>query len=190
MSDIFSALGSLASDAENDEEAAAQFTEAAKPISIVVTNADGEHYGVKYDMDEISALYSKTVLIFSEALVSAPEAERVTETVWRDALLSCSVYFEYHAPVKLSVLDGWFGSEISGDWAEISVRRLCVVAGNENNSLYFMDEQSGDFYAAETEASGGVAEVSDSVGINSTLFAFELDDGYTSPDCFTLFKAG
>ena len=188
MSDVFSMFENVLAVAEEQAEDETLITEAAKPLCIVVTNADGEHYGVKYDMDEIGVLYSKTVLIFSEALVSATAAERVTEAQWRQALMSGSVYFKYASPVKLSVLDGWYGSEITGGWSAFSVSRLCVVDEGETCSLYFIDEDTGDYYAAVSSVSSRIAELADSVGINSTFFAFELDSGYLSPGCYTLLK--
>ena len=186
--DIFNFFGSLVVGNENAGQAATQ-TAASKPLCIVVTNAEGEHFGVKYNMDEINALYyGKTDLIFGEALGSALTAEKVTEAEWRDALLFCGVYFEYITPVKLSVLDGWYGSEISGDWGEFSVRRLCVATEEGKNRLYFLDEDSGDFYAADAAESNRIAVLAESVGINSTVFASEMSGDYKSPDCYTLLK--
>jgi hypothetical protein len=58
--DVLDWFGSVGAGGE-DTGQTAQFTEASKPMCIVVTNAEGDHYGVKYDLDEIGVLYGKTV---------------------------------------------------------------------------------------------------------------------------------
>ncbi len=183
--DVLDWFGSVGAGGD-DTGQAAQFTEASKPMCIVVTNAERDHYGVKYDLDELGVLYGKTVLVFSEALGSASAAGQVSREVWEKALKSQSVYFEYLSPVKLSVLAGWYGSEITGDWGDFSVRRLCVVDGGDQNRLFFMDEDTGDTYAADTMPSGRIADLAVSSGINSALFAFDVNGGYESPGRYTL----
>jgi hypothetical protein len=185
-------FGSVRADGE-DTGQAAQFTEAAKPMCIVVTNAEGDqynHYGVKYDMDEIDVLYGKTVLIFSEALGSAPAAGKVSQADWETALKSRGIFFEYLSPVKLSVLAGWYGSEITEDWGDFRVRRLCVVDGGDKNRLFFVDEETGDYYAADTMPSGRIADLAEASGINSALFAFDVNGGYGLPGRYTLLLLG
>lgn len=184
-SDLFDWLGIRTLSADSADETPA-LTAAAIPLCIVVTNQDRDHYGVRYDMDEIEALYGKSVVIFGEALGSAGEAEEISESEWRTALLSCGVYYEYLSPVELSLLSEWYGGEITADWGDIPVRRLCVVAGDDGNRLYFMDDDSGGFYAADAAPSARITTLAEASGINSTFFAFEMDDTYESPDSYTV----
>ncbi len=184
--DVFTLLGGLTSTGEA-EAGDAELTEASKPLCIVLTNAAG-HYGVKYDMDEINALYKKTVLIFSEALGTAAEAQKVSEDAWRAALKCEGVYYEYMTPVRLSVLDGWYGSEISGSWADFYVRRLCVIAGDGQNTLYFMDDDTGDFYASAADTSDRITGVTETTAVNNTFFACELDGKLQSPTDYTVLQ--
>ncbi len=185
LSAVFDVLASINSEDEN--AALAMYTEASKPMCIVVTNAEGDHYGIKYNMSEIGALYDgKTVLAFSEAFSSAQEPEKVTVAEWETALTSSGIYYEYISPIKLSVLDGWYGTSLSGDWSSISVRRLCVATGEDDDRLYFIDEDTGEYYAADTEKNERITEMVESSSINSTRFAFELNDAFQPPECYTL----
>ncbi len=191
LSDVVERFGSGMGDSNSAGQLNAQILEAAKPLNIVVTKAEKEHYGVKYDMDEIRTLYSKTALIFGEAFGYAQAAGEVSQAEWREALTSCGVYFEYMSPVKLSVIDGWYGAEISGDWKDISVRRLCVADAGDKNRLYFQDADSGSCYAADVAddaACERLAVLSESIGINSTFFAFEIDSAAKSADSCALLK--
>lgn len=143
------------------------------PVCIAVTNSDGAHSTVKYDMTELGRLYDKTVKILSEVLSSSRTPSEVDPSAWQSALTSPGIYFEYLSPVKLSVLSKLIGTEQTRSWGSIPVRRICVSYQNGKNRLFFCDCNTGKIYAADTAASDGVDGLTESVGINSAIFAFE-----------------
>ncbi len=146
----------------------------ARPLGIAVTNDEGAHYIVKYDMDKIGEVYNNAVIIFREALGSARAPEEADEQEWRATLLAPGVYFEYMTPVRLSVLDGWFGEEMAEDWGSISVRRLFAAAAGGETRLYFQDAETGIFYAAGTAAAPeSITKLSGLYAPNDASFAFE-----------------
>lgn len=157
----------------------------ARPVGIAVTNSAGAHYGARYDMDEIRRLYNDTVLIFGRALGSAQTRVIINEKDFRASLLAPGVYYEYASPMRLSVLDDWFGTQIDEDWKSLLTRRLCLAAVDGALSLYFQDADTGLFYAAGTAVSPeSITKLNDVYGTNNTSFAFEslkqdLKDPYT-----------
>ena len=152
----------------------APIKEAARPLVIVITDEQGEHFAVKYDTDWRNAVYDRTSSIIGEALGSALMVSEISEAEWREALLGHGVYFEYVFPVRLSVLGGWLGSPMPDLALEAPIRRLCVVFGEERNRLYFQDANSGQFYGAETASAAAKAQELEIYSPNSAIFAFQL----------------
>jgi hypothetical protein len=162
---------------------------AAKPICIVVTKTDGGaalHYGIRYDMKELAAAYDKTLAVISNAFNTASAPDEIGEQAWREALLSPGVYFEYLSPVKISVLDGWFGTEITDDWGGMEIRRLCVTKAAGGLKLCFEQFGTGRFYAADAAGNDGLATLVDSYGFNRAIFAFEVSDAPGNRDLYAL----
>jgi hypothetical protein len=146
----------------------------ARPIGIAVTDASGDRYGVRYDLEKVEEVYKNAVIIFREALGSAQEPEKVGEKEWRAALSAPGVYFEYMSPVSLSVLDGWYGGEMAGDWGGVCVRRLFAAAVGGETRLCFEEAETGLFYAAGTKAAPErITRLNELYQPNRTVFAFE-----------------
>ena len=102
--------------------------EAARPFCIVVTDDSGEHYGVKYNSDDVDEAYNILSGSFGESIGSAKkEPQKISEEKWRYALMSPGAYFEYNDSVPLNVLAGWFGTETQKTWESFSVKRLCII---------------------------------------------------------------
>ena len=143
-------------------------------MSIAVTSGAGAHYGSKYDLDIIDDIYENAILIFRDALGTAQTPEKTLETDWRAALLAPGVFFEYMSPMRLSVLDGWFGAEIAGEWRTVYVRRLCVAVVDGAPLLYFQDDETGFFYVAETDAlPEDIAKLTGKYAANNAAFALK-----------------
>jgi hypothetical protein len=149
-------------------------SEAAWPMSIVITNETGSHFGLKYDTVSLDSMYIKTRDTFREALGSAAVPSTTEESAWRSALRMPSIYYEYLTPVRLSMLGEWIGTSTNGDWGNTLVRRLCVAFGENGGSLYYQDEESGLFYSASTAKLGNNTSLTESYGVNSAAFVFEV----------------
>ncbi len=161
-------------------------TGAAIPVSIAVTGSSGTHYGVKYDTTEMKVLYGNTVNLFAEALGSALTPFEINEQTWREALTSPGVCFEYMAPVHLFVLGGWYGAETTADLRNVLARRLCVAADNGINRLYYQDENTGRFYAADTSSKTSLTSLADTYSVDNAAYAFERIGTQTFEDPYML----
>jgi hypothetical protein len=160
-----------------------QTREAARPITAAATNGAGLHYGARYDMQALDALYERSVLAMSEAFDTAAPPYKIDEYAWRKALLSQGIYFEYLTPVKISVLAGWLGTEITADWGEMETRRLCVGGIVR---LFFQQSGTGHFFAANTSVDDSLEQVTEALDVNSAVFAFEVDGAPAPRDPYAL----
>ena len=148
--------------------------EAAQPLTIVITNEDGERYGVRYDTALRNAVYDRTSSILGEALGSATASREISEDEWRAALSGPGVYFEYISPVTLSILDGWLiRARIPSTAGDASLRRVFVAFGEDRSSVYYQNNDNGLFFAADTASSAGKAQELEIYSPNGALFAFE-----------------
>ena len=155
------------------ESGGVSLQEAARPLTIVITNTSGGRYGVRYDTDVRNTVYNKTSIILGEALGSASVPLAIREEDWRVALSRPGVYFEYVVPIKLSILGGWLGTSLPERVRDISLRRIFVAFGEDRSRVYFQDYDSGLFFAADTASSVGKAQELEVYSSNSAQFAFE-----------------
>ena len=151
----------------------ATFMEAARPLTIVITNEQGERYGVRYDTVARNAVYERTISILGETLGSASEPIEISEMEWRAALSESGIYYEYLLPVKLSVLGGWLGARLPETAGDASIRRVCIAFGEERSRVYYQDSDSSRFFAATTALSAGKMQELDIYSPNEARFAFE-----------------
>ncbi|MCL2366129.1 MAG: hypothetical protein FWC75_03675 [Oscillospiraceae bacterium] len=151
----------------------AAITEAARPLCIVVTDADGARFGVRNNSELRNVVYDRASGIIGEALGSAAAHTQVTQSEWRQALSSHSVFFEYVTPIRLSVLDGWLGARMSDTVEDVRVRRVFVSFGEERSRIYFQDYDSGLYFGADTASTAGKAQDLEIFSPNGVVFAFE-----------------
>ena len=172
---IFTA-GQPAGDGEN-----VPYREAAVPVNIVLSTEGGHYTG------DVQSLYESCGSLLGEALGSSREPATATAADFHSALADNSIYYEYSDPVRLSVLAGWFGTEISHSGGETLVRRLCVSAGSVEPILYYMDAVSGTVYRCGTAASAtSLKDLTAGISPNGAHFLFELDTGYRQVDPYSL----
>jgi len=155
------------------EPSVASLKEAARPLSIVVTNWENGRFGVKYDTDARNEVYERTSSIIGEALGSATAPSEINENEWRSALSGPGVFFEYITPVRLSVLNGWLGAPMPETAQDIMLRRVFIAFGDERSRLYYQDHENSLFYGADTASAAGKAQELDIYGANGAAFAFE-----------------
>ena len=172
------------------EPGGAPTKEAALPLIIVITNEEGERYGVKYDVPARNAVYVRTSSIFSEALGSASMPRRVNQDEWRTALSRPGVYFEYITPVKLSVLDGWLGTRLPDTMSDVSLRRVFIAFGEDRSRIYYQDSETGYYFRAETASSAGKAQELRIYNPNGAQFAFETGVSTAEDAPYVLIQPG
>ena len=147
--------------------------EAARPLAIVITNSNGERFGVRNNTLLRNNVYNSVSGILGEALGSASEPQEISEGEWRAALSGQGIYFEYFSPVKLSVLDSWLGAELPGTMRDLLLRRVFIAFGEDKSRVYYQDIGSGLFYLADTASSAGKAQELEIYNANGAMFAFE-----------------
>ena len=155
------------------EISSVELKEAARPLSIVITNEDGRRYGAKYDTDIRNAVYERTSSILCEALGSASAPEEISEEEWREALSGPGVFFEYFNPVRLSILDGWLGAHMPETAEDISLRYVYIAFGEDKSRIYYQDIERGLFFGADTASAAGKVQELDIYSENGAMFAFE-----------------
>ena len=148
--------------------------EAARPAAIVLTSPSGGHYAEKYDRAALDRLYERVGRLFAEAMGSAGEPDILSDDGWRAALTSPGVCFSYMSPVKLSVLDGWLGTEIIGLWKEMSAERVCIYVEDGTVRFAFTDAETGLRYSSATGVPADALDAqTDGVAPNGAVYVFE-----------------
>ena len=163
-----------AADGGDTEEYGAVSAEAARPAAIVLTGNNGEHRAEKYDRAALNRTYERTGRLFAEAMGSAGEPDQMTADGWHDALQSPGVCFIYMTPVRLSVLDGWLGTEITGLWKEMSARSVCIYSDESGVRFAFADPDTGLMYSCATSLPAeALAEQAENLSPNGACYLFE-----------------
>ena len=179
------AYGATPGDADNLIE-----KEAARPLTIVITEQNGERFGVKYDDETRNAAYDRTSSIFAEALGSMSELTVITEDEWRAALGGSGVFYEYAVPIRLSILDGWLRSRMPETEEDFLLRRVFVAFGEDRNRIFFSEHENALFYRAETASSAGMTQDIAAYNANGALFAFETELKAAENAPYTLIMEG
>jgi len=147
--------------------------EAARPAVIVITDSNGERFGVRNDIDTLNSVYDRTITVLSEGLGSAFAASQITEDEWRAALSNPGVYFEYIVPVRLSVLGAWLGTRVPDIFEDYEIRRLIISFEDKVNRIYFQVHSSGLYFSAETASATGKPQELNMYSPNGAMFAYE-----------------
>ena len=157
--------------------------EAARPLTIIITNEEGSRYGVKYDTIARNIDYDRTSSILRDALGSASVPREINEEEWRAALLLPGVYFEYYMPVRLSILVGWLDVRLSETMSDMLLRRMFIAFSEDRSRIYYQNNDNGKFFVADTAASAGKVQELDMYVANYAQFAFEtgIDTAENAP---------
>jgi len=147
--------------------------EAARPIAIVITNEQGERFGVRGETVLKNSLYDRLAGTMGEAMGSASNPVEISSDQWRAALSGSSVLFEYITPINLPVIAEWFGAGASEVYEDIYIRRIFISFGEDRSRLYFQDHKNGLYFGADTASTAGKAQELSGYLPNGALFAFE-----------------
>ncbi len=139
----------------NPEAEAAQprSAEALMPLAISVRSAEGGgRYGAAYNHDQTAAVFRRFSVDLGEALGSAGAPAECAEEGFRACLDRCSVAMQFACPVRLELLSGWLGVEMSSAAAEHTTQLLCLSA-SESEALICYRTEDGLCYACTTAVS-------------------------------------
>ncbi len=143
-----------------------------RPMHLAVCHED-MRYGVQYDQEGTDRAYEKVQILFAEALSSAAQPGEITQQVWQRALCSMGVYLDFYYAVPFEALGD------SGDRIALTglVRRLCLAEDlNGGVSLFFINEEDGNYYSAPTTLSKQthLTAAMEEFAPNGAQFAFEV----------------
>lgn len=160
-------------------------TEAARPLSIAITNEHGLHCAVKYDAEQLETSYANVKMLFGEALGSAGDSYEATVYQWETALQREGVFLDFEADIPLRSIARWTGAETS---ETKSARYLCISVDGETADLYFMNDSRDNIYVCST----AVQPVSIKTEVekylpNDAQFAFEIDGLESTANPYLIF---
>ena len=155
----------------------------SRPVRMAVVNADGR-YAVQYDTAGVDELFDGLGDLLGEALDSAAAAAPVGRESWEQALLSRGVYYDFPGSVPLSLVSAWLGEGETVLSAQISALVLAAEDGSELVRLYYVDADTGLYYACDTAAQ--FRQRLDGYIPNGALFAFQRPERYDGVDQDTL----
>ena len=162
--------------------------EACRPLTVVVTGESGLRCSVRYSDEALDEVYDKLVNTLGEALGSASEPEPVPEAALRGALGSAGVFFDYYAPLPLSALSGWLGSDmLRVNDAEAS--RIALTCGGETVTLWYVGPDGTASRCDTASASAALRRIISDYQPNGAQFAFELP-GYPDLDPLSVITPG
>jgi len=157
----------------HEEPRATIIREAARPISIVITNEQGERLGVRGDVAQRNLLYDQSISIMSEAMGSASRLSEINSEEWRIAILGPGVLFEYITPINISIIAEWFGAGISEIDEDVYIRRVLISFREDRSRLYFQNYQDDLYLGADTASMADKGHELLDFTPNGAMFAFE-----------------
>ena len=162
---------------------------AAEPVFMLVTAEDGSHFAAKYDNQNKDELFSQFSAPLGEALGSSGTPNEISVQQWQDVLGNSGIFFDYLYPQPLSAIAKWLGTDISGNSASATARRLFLGNNNGSLMLYYIDEETGSIFACETASSfSTLTNKIDNYNMGSAKFAFELENEFAKIDPYFIFS--
>ena len=163
---------------------------AAQAVRIAICNGE-ERFAVQYDTAQTDRLFDAVGGLLGEGLASAKSPEQVDEAVWRRALQTPGVYFDFLGQIPLDALYAWLGEGASNPNLSGTARRVLLARDSTDAVvLYYSNEETGLYYACGTAViySGHMEEMLAGYGGNGAFFAFEYgaEQSYAELDPYVL----
>ncbi len=190
IENVYSAVGlasPFSSKVEVEGSAASSYGEALRPVRCAVM-VDSGRYGVEYDKNLVDILYNRISVSVGEAVGSLSEVEKVSQKEWESALSARGIYLDYLGNAPLGAIALWQGIEQNG-YMDIFVRKLVLMAEEENIILYYVNIKDGAVYCAETAVPSErlMRQVGEDITTNGCLMAFEMGEEYSELPAETMF---
>lgn len=166
-----------------------------RPVRMVITTTHGR-MGIQYDRESVDQMFSQLTNSLADALAECAPPTPSSKSQFQ-ALLggdNPGVYLDFLGEVPLANLSAWLsGGRIPNENLTHTVRRLLLtVTDGGEVLLYYINEETGLYYACKTDQSLAerleqfVAEISP----NGATFAFEAGEEYADLEPYTLFEGG
>lgn len=166
-------------EAASSPAAAAPSAEFSAPVRAAVTGAYGRYANIALTtgQDAFTELLGRRLL---EALGSAREYVPCTRQDFLRALGETSLYYDFLAPLPLSVLAGLAGGgEEVSPREDLNARRLLIAAQDSGAMLYLWDGEDACFRAATAVSADSLAQAVSRYELGNAAFA--MDDGSGGP---------
>jgi len=172
--DLSSALRRLGSSDAAPTANHSEFAAATTPIRFSLYN-EGSRHSVQYDDAALQRLAAETEDLLHEAIGSAGTPGEVSRRQYEAAFSLPSIWFDYPGNIPLHTVVSW--SEAIAEQAPLSttVSALLLALRDNVTTLYYMDADSGIYYAAATavRAEDLLYALERTGGGNSIPFVFE-----------------
>ena len=164
-----------------------------RPVRMVVLTPQGSA-GIQYDNAALDSLFLEFTNPLADALIGAGSPRQVSLEDFQAALSAQrpGVYLDFLGQIPLANLTAWLsGGRTVNSALTQSVRRLLLTLDDSGNALlYFIDENTGNYYAAETtrDLAARLARFVEGVSPNGAAFAFQSGDAYAALAPYTLLE--
>lgn len=164
-----------------------------RPVRMVVLTPQGSA-GIQYDNATLDSLFLEFTNPLADALTGAGTPRRVEEADFRAALSAQrpGIYLDFLGRVPLANLTAWLsGGRAVNSGLTQSVRRLLLTLDEDDRVLlYFIDENTGGCYVAETasDLAQRLERFVNGVSPNGASFAFQSGEVFASLAPYTLLE--
>lgn len=144
---------------------------------------DDYEYGrcTRINANTADADFQKLSPLLREAIGSASDPKKATETELRAALKSAGIYIDLTTTLPVSVVSAWLGEDASGEY---SVRAMALTTVQETAKLYFLKEDGTVVRCESALSSAAVREITATFTPNGGRFAYETE--YTALAPYTV----
>ena len=146
------------------------------PLAVTVRAAEsGGRCGIAYDAEALADVFQRFSVDLGEALGSAGSPAEITEEEFRAYLNRSCVVMHYPESVRLELLSGWLGLEMSSPAAQHAAEILCLSA-SETEALFAYRTDDGTYYACTTAVNAeGLRGRTAGYAPNGALYAWESE---------------
>jgi len=157
-----------------------EFAAATVPVRFSFYNGDSRH-SVQYDAAALRRLAAETEDLLHEAIGSAGAPAEVTRRQYEAAFALPGLWLDYPGNIPLHAVVSWSETITGEPPFSATISALLLALQDTVATLYYMDAETGLYYAAATavRAEDLLRSLDQTDGGNGVPFAFE-ESGYTS----------
>lgn len=172
------------SDSTGESAATAETTPLSAPVRVAVSDAYARYGSISATTADED--FSPLGTLLGEVLGSAETYTPCSESVWLQALESTSIYYDFLAPLPLSLVSAYVGAEVD---SSLQARTLILSEQGTGDVTLYLWNGSASYYTAPTAAShNDLTETVRRYELGNADFAFDLaeDPAYAAVEDWTL----